>query len=61
MRCRSCGSEVVQVRGLTGRLTICSRCGWGKVELTERRRLLRAVPADGLGDGEYKGWRAVGS
>lgn len=32
--CRSCGSQLTHLRGATGRVSVCPRCGWGKVELT---------------------------
>jgi hypothetical protein len=61
MRCESCGSEVVRLRGATGRVTICGRCGWGRVELAERRRMLSAVARDDLAEVRQKGWRVADS
>jgi len=58
MRCESCGSEVVHMRGATGRISICTRCGWGKVELTKRRTNLAAAGQDDSADVGQKGWRA---
>jgi DNA-directed RNA polymerase subunit RPC12/RpoP len=40
MKCHSCGSEVTHLQGSTGRVTICSRCGWGRVELADGGRSL---------------------
>ena len=36
--CRSCGSELTHMQGATGRVSICSRCGWSRVELTNGGR-----------------------
>ncbi len=32
-KCSSCGSKLNQLEGITGRISICSRCGWNRVEL----------------------------
>lgn len=61
MRCESCGSEVTHLRGATGRVTICGRCGWGRVELAGRRRMLASVPREDLAEVGQKGWKAAGS
>jgi ribosomal protein L37E len=34
MDCRSCGSKLTHLEGATGRISICSHCGWNRVELT---------------------------
>ena len=31
--CRSCGSKLTYLEGTTGRISICSQCGWSRVEL----------------------------
>lgn len=36
--CRSCGSKLTRLQGATGRISICSRCGWSRVELTNGGR-----------------------
>jgi anaerobic ribonucleoside-triphosphate reductase len=40
MKCDSCGSEVSHLRGATGRVVVCPRCGWGRVELADGGRSL---------------------
>jgi anaerobic ribonucleoside-triphosphate reductase len=44
MKCESCGSEVTHLRGATGRVVVCPRCGWGKVELADGGRSLGFGP-----------------
>jgi len=44
MKCHSCGSELTHLQGATGRVTICSRCGWGRVELADGGRSLGLAP-----------------
>jgi hypothetical protein len=36
--CPSCGHELNHLEGLTGRISICSRCGWNRVVLATGRR-----------------------
>ena len=36
--CRSCGTRLTYLQGATGRVSFCSRCGWGMVELAEGYR-----------------------
>ncbi len=31
--CRSCGSKLTYVEGTSGRISICYRCGWSRMEL----------------------------
>jgi len=38
--CQSCGSHLTHLQGATGRVSICGRCGWGRVELTNQERTL---------------------
>jgi hypothetical protein len=38
--CESCGSRLSHLEGATGRVTFCTRCGWGRVELTSGERIL---------------------
>jgi hypothetical protein len=40
--CQSCGSHLTHLEGATGRVSICARCGWGRVELTSEERTLEA-------------------
>ncbi len=47
MKCDSCGSEVTHLRGATGRVVICPRCGWGRVELADGDRSLGFGPRSG--------------
>jgi anaerobic ribonucleoside-triphosphate reductase len=44
MKCNSCGSELTHLQGATGRVAICPRCGWGRVELTDGGRSLGFGP-----------------
>ena len=44
MKCHSCGCDVTHLQGATGRVTICSRCGWGRVELADGGRSLGLAP-----------------
>ena len=41
---QSRGAQVPHVRGATGRLEICSRCGWARVELADGDRSLGFGP-----------------
>jgi len=59
MKCRSCGSEVTQVRGVTGRVITCGQCGWGRVELTGKPRWLAAAAETELVETGLKLWRAA--
>jgi len=59
MKCRFCGSELAHVRGVTGRITICHKCGWGRVELIERLRSLGAVAQQELAEAGPKGWKGA--
>jgi hypothetical protein len=38
--CQSCGSRLTHLEGETGRVSLCTRCGWGRVELTSAERIL---------------------
>ena len=60
MKCRFCGCEVAHVRGVTGRITICPKCGWGRVELIERLRSLGAVAQLERAETGPKGWKGAG-
>jgi hypothetical protein len=44
MKCSSCGSELTHMQGATGRVAICRRCGWGRVELADGGRSLGLGP-----------------
>lgn len=33
-KCRYCGSRLTHLQGASGRVSICSRCGWNRVQLT---------------------------
>ena len=35
--CPSCGSRLNHLEGFTGRISICTRCGWNRVELARER------------------------
>jgi predicted RNA-binding Zn-ribbon protein involved in translation (DUF1610 family) len=41
--CGSCGSKLTHLRGATGHVSICPRCGWSKVELTDGRTVTSGV------------------
>jgi predicted RNA-binding Zn-ribbon protein involved in translation (DUF1610 family) len=36
--CGSCGSKLTHLRGATGHVSICPRCGWSRVELAQDGR-----------------------
>jgi anaerobic ribonucleoside-triphosphate reductase len=36
--CPSCGYELSHLEGMTGRITMCARCGWNRVVLVTGRR-----------------------
>lgn len=36
--CGCCGSQLTHLRGATGRVSVCPRCGWSRVELTRDER-----------------------
>jgi hypothetical protein len=38
--CQSCGSRLTHLEGATGHVSFCTRCGWGRVELTSGERTL---------------------
>lgn len=42
--CRSCGSQLAHLRGATGCVSLCPRCGWGTVELTRDERTASPGP-----------------
>jgi hypothetical protein len=50
--CPSCGYELSHLEGVTGRITMCARCGWNRVVLTTGRRgeeeSARRVPSTGV-------------
>jgi hypothetical protein len=37
-QCPSCGYELNHLEGMTGRITMCARCGWNRVVLATGRR-----------------------
>jgi predicted RNA-binding Zn-ribbon protein involved in translation (DUF1610 family) len=47
--CESCGTRLTHLRGATGYVSICPRCGWSKVEVTndERTVMSSVVPSHG--------------
>ena len=53
--CRYCGSRLAHLQGATGRISICSRCGWNRVDLTSHRgrQGLKASP------GRWVAWAQV--
>jgi len=36
--CPSCGYELNHLEGVTGRISMCARCGWNRVVLATGRR-----------------------
>jgi predicted RNA-binding Zn-ribbon protein involved in translation (DUF1610 family) len=44
--CRSCGSRLTHLRGATGNVSTCPRCGWGRLELTRDEKIV--TPGMGL-------------
>lgn len=32
VKCPSCGSKLTHLQGATGKISICSHCGWARVE-----------------------------
>jgi predicted RNA-binding Zn-ribbon protein involved in translation (DUF1610 family) len=38
--CRSCGSQLTHLQGVTGHVSTCPRCGWGRLELTRDERTM---------------------
>jgi hypothetical protein len=38
--CQSCGSHLTHLQGVTGRVSVCARCGWGRLELNSGERTL---------------------
>jgi predicted RNA-binding Zn-ribbon protein involved in translation (DUF1610 family) len=47
--CACCGSKLTHLRGATGHVSICPRCGWSRVELTRDERAVTSGVALGHG------------
>ncbi len=45
--CRYCGAKLSHLEGSTGRVSICTRCGWNRVRLARGRKIPGLRTTDG--------------